>query len=169
MGKRGGRTAVAIVDGGPPERAEHANVVERTVYNTAGSAIGKGRRAVSSIERVRGLDDDQREAAERLRADYECAVHGVVDRDAPATERVQRGRRSMEPTEMQVEASRRLASARLVLTGFERPVVEAVVCDELTIELVAQLRRMYHAEAKGVLRAGLARLAIAYGITRRAA
>lgn len=168
MGKRG-NARPAGVDAGPPERERHGDVVERTVYNQAGSAIGKGRRTVTPIERLRGIDDDQREAAERLRADYEAAIFGVVDRDAPVTERVQLGRRSMEPTEMQVEASRRLASARLVMTAFERPVVEAVVCGELTIEMVAQLRRMHHAEARGVLRAGLARLAVVYGITRRAA
>lgn len=168
MVKRG-KVRPVPVDQGPPERARHGNVVERPVYNHAGAVIGSGRRTVTPIERVQGLDDGQLEAARRLRWDFEISVLRVVDLDSRATERVQSGRGRAEPTDVMIDAGRRLAGARAALTYLELPIVEAVICHDHTIATVAELRRINQSEATGILKAGLARLAVHYGAHRRAA
>lgn len=163
------------IDLGPPERANHgAGVADRPIYNHAGSMIGTGRRTVSPVDRLAAsgsLTDDMVKAAERLRADWLEAAHGVRDVGRADAERVDvcRGPFNFGPADHQVEASRRLAAAKAFLSAFERPIVEEVVFDEIPLFLVAARRKMNQREVGGVLKAALARLAELYQDRRRAA
>lgn len=157
MVRKKNRTAPReYVDAGTPERARHGDTEARVVYSTAGHAIGHGRRVVAAIERI-ALDGEMLDAAERLRRQYDLAIWQVSDTSSPDV----RIRSNLPPTllpDAVIDAGRWLAEARRVMGPCE-PVVIAVVCEDVSLSVLAQARGQDRQELAGVLKAGLAALA----------
>jgi hypothetical protein len=162
-------SAALAADHGTPERMRHGDLTAVPIYNHAGSAVGEGRRVMSPIERLaKQISGPMLVAADRLRRDYECAVWRVHDRDRPVEPIVQRTRRTSEPTDLMIDAGRRIAAARAAMGEYAAEVVIAVVCDEINPTRLAQTRRQNRQEVVGVLKAGLDIVARCYGIRSEA-
>lgn len=161
------RPAASWLDLGTPERAGKGDLAARPVFNDAGSAIGHGRRALPPVERLaKGLSGPMLVAADRLRRDYACAVWRISDRERPVEPLVQRSRRPAEPTDLMIDAGRRVAAARAAMGDYTAEVVIAVVCDELDAQALGARRGQNRQEIVGVLKAGLDIVARCYGVER---
>lgn len=162
------------VDAGPPERARHGDTEVREVFDKdTGRHLGRGRRAVPPIERLRAsLDGPSYAAAIRYQEDFLAAREGVRDTDH-GIENVRvdrsRGNGAVGPADWQIDASRALAAAERALTAMERPVVEAIVGQDQPIGSYAAYHRLNPHQVTGVLKAALARLAEHYSERRKAA
>lgn len=178
--KRSGAPATApttprrLPDAGPPERARHGDTEVREVFDgDTGRHLGRGRRAVAPIERLRGsLEPQMVNAAERYREDFIGAVEGVRDTgNGIQNDRVDRSRGAggVGPADWQIDAGRRLAAAEASLTAYERPVVREIIGREMPVGAYAAYHRLNPHQVAGVLRAALARLSEHYGERRRAA
>jgi len=164
------RRAALASDEGTAERMAKGDLVDRPIHNHAGSVIGHGRRAQTQIEALaKSLPGPMLVAADRLRRDYELAVWRISDRERPVEPIVQRSRRPIEPTDLMIDAGRRIAAARQAMGDYTAPIVLAVVCDEVSLRQLSVSMRRNRQELLGTLKAGLDIVARCYGIRAAAA
>ncbi len=93
---------------------------------------------IGGLSRVKGLSDEQREAASRYRSYYEGSLIGAAGAIDYSQPRVDVSGKATNPADGGMDARRRYADAVQALGPFQSSLVENVVCHEMSVRDLAR-------------------------------